>query len=471
MKLVLLQLNPYLHLGVCSLASVVKAAGHEFELIIVNLEKNVMQALASSRPDIVGFSITTGLHNWALAQAREIKAAFPSIPIILGGPHATFYPEVINEEPIDMVCRGEGEIAVVELLNRMAVRADISMVPNLWIKQNGKVVKNAPAPLVENLDLLPFPDRSILDKYPLMHRLQRNISTLMMASRGCPFHCTFCFNDTLKSFYHGKGTYCRWRSVGNVIEEIERMRADYHVEKVIFTDDLFTMRRAWILDFCETYARKINLPFYCIIRADHVDEKIVASLSRAGCVFVTLGVETGNDHLRNVILRKRMTTEQIREAAKLVKRHGMWLQTLNILGIPGETVEEALETLRLNIEIGADHAWCSLLQPYPRTAIMTYCLEQGYLDEDYSLENVRKSYFLDSPLKMEQIRQIENLQKFFQIAVRWPWLLPAVRRLIQWQPNALFDVIFKLSYAYFLHAGKKDPLRDSLIFALKTRYF
>lgn len=471
MKFLLVQRNPFVQLGTSYIAAAVKSAGYTCNLIVANLEKNYLESIKLHKPDVVGFSCTTGSHLWALGSASEIKKVLPDVTVIMGGPHPTYYPEVIEESGIDIICRGEGEIAIVELLNRLQSQQEITNINNLWIKQNNRIFKNDVGDLVEDLDEIHMADRSIYDHYPILKKVQGNMMSSVITGRGCPFSCTFCFNDPLKKIYKDKGCYCRRRSVGNVIDEILQMKKKYPLEKVIFTDDLFVQNKEWIYEFCKHYKEQVDLPFYCIIRADGVDESCIKALKRAGCVLITLGVESGCDHMRNSIMKKKISTQQIVETCRLVKKNGILLQTLNILGLPGETLEDAFKTIQLNIDVDSDFPSSSVLQPYLKTRMFDYCVSEGYLNKSDAQNIANKSFYMSSPLRMQNIKVLENVQKFFWLACKFPRLHGVIKVLVKAKPNFAFSTLFKICYAFALRSIKKDPVGDAFAIVRKTSYF
>jgi radical SAM superfamily enzyme YgiQ (UPF0313 family) len=430
-------------IGVMYLSAVLKENGHKCEVFIG--EKNLIKSLKKFSPDIAAFSVVTGPHFWDLRMAKIIKEEL-DIPIIFGGPHPTFFPQVIENENVDIICRGEGEYAMLELANKMEDGKDITKIKNLWVKQNGRIFKNDLRPLIENLDELPFPDREI---YYKKYKFLRNYPMkVFLASRGCPYDCTFCFNHAMKKLYKGKGTYVRRRSVDNVIEEIKVVRKKYPLRTITFTDDIFILDTKWLDEFFKKYSDEVGIPYVCYIRADLINEKIVRGLKESGCWAVCWGIESGNEYLRNVILKKRVTQVQILRTARLLKKYGIKMSVYNILGLPGETLDNALETLLLNIKIKVDWPWCSIFQPYPGTELTEYAKKKGYLDEGFSIDSLKPVYFTKSMLNQENICELENLQKLFYFLVKFPSLIPFAKHLIKLPLGKFFEILFIFSYAY-----------------------
>jgi len=242
-------------LGVLSLIAYLKFKGHSAELFITE-RRNWFDGVKEYQPDILGFSSLTGGHLWVESCAEEIKKSKRwDIPIIVGGSHPTFFPELLNNPSIDFICRGEGEYALEELLDRMDKGEDLTSIPNIWTKQDGSIIKNDVRPLIEDLDLLPIPDRSHYDKY---HFLRNNPHKKMITSRGCPFSCTYCYNSAFKALYRNKGRLVRRRSVKKVIEEILLLYHGGGWKTLEIVDDAFLADKKWFLQFAHPKAWNLH---------------------------------------------------------------------------------------------------------------------------------------------------------------------------------------------------------------------
>ena len=458
-KVLFLQRDPTVYIGVMIISAVLKREGHQCAVLIENMEKDFMGSILHYSPDLVAFSCTTGLHRWVIETAKKIKEKI-KVPIIVGGPHATFYPETIYDEGIDMVCLGEGEYAMLELVENMEKGRDITKIKNLWVKKDGKVFRNDLRPLIQNLDELPFADREIYLRYPQLKFWEHQM--VFVTARGCPYNCSFCFNKSFREMYSSKGRYVRRRSVHNVISELLEVKERYDIKRIEFIEDALNLDPEWLHEFLETYEKEVKLPFLCNLRADLIDERMVRELKRSGCICAKIGIESGNSFLRNKVLKKDLSTERIRNAVHLIKKYDLKLQTYNILGIPGETIDTVFETLRINLKLKPYHAWCSIMQPYPKTELAQYATENGFLDENYSLDDLDYTFFISTPIKLKDKNKIINLQKFFDLCVKFPFLIPLVKLLIKLPPNRIFNLVFKLNYAYATLRTNRIGLTDFL---------
>jgi len=208
------------------------------------------------------------------------------------------------------------------------------------------------------------------------------------------------------------------------------------------------------------------------VRADlvaaHAD--YAERLAEAGCRSVFFGVESGNPEIRNRVLVKRLSNQQIRTAADRLHAAGITFRTYNIVGLPGETLEDAYSTLQLNIDIETDYPWCSVFMPFPGTALTRYAFDQGYLDRSFEFDSLSRSFFTESRLDMRHSRELENLQKFFQTGVLWPWTLPLIRRLVSLRPNPLFTAWFGLIYFTVYLRSENKRFLESVLFAIRNAH-
>jgi len=232
-----------------------------------------------------------------------------------------------------------------------------------------------------------------------------------------------CFNHAMiKNYGADKGNWVRFRSVERVIDEIKRVIDKYGGKMVYFQDDTFTVNKPWIEKFTKLYKEEVGMPYHCHIRADHVDEKMAKMLAESGCYSVHMAIEAGNDHIRINILKRGMSREQIFTATKLLNKYGIKMMLQNMVGLPTGTVEDDLETLKINIMCKPLYAWCSIFQPYPGIELTEFAGKQGLLEGDY--EDISPKFFNNTVLKMEpkQKKEIEYLHKWFAVAANYPIL-------------------------------------------------
>ncbi|MBN1868368.1 cobalamin-dependent protein [Candidatus Sumerlaeota bacterium] len=382
-------------IGIMLLSALLKKAGHETCALNMDRAADLRAEIERLAPDMLAYSLVSNNYREVLRRNREIKTWFKG-PAVFGGPHPTFFPEMIEEEGVDVVCRGEGDEAMVELADALQAGKDIARIPNLWVKDGGEVHRNALRPLIEDLDSLPFPDREVT--YRLVDRAQNGIH-FAITGRGCPFDCSYCFNHLARKMAPGK--YVRRRSVGNVIEELKEVKARRGSRLFSFQDDTFTMHPTWLAEFAEVYPREIGLPYACHGRADLIDEPMAEVLARSGCVMVCVGLESGNDHLRKDILDKHVSREDLLRASRVLRDYGILLLTQNLIGIPHETIDTVLETIDLNYRCRPEVMQLNLYTPHPATKLGRYACEQGLFDGKFDAlpESFYEDFALDLPNK------------------------------------------------------------------------
>lgn len=373
----------YYH-GIGYISSMLKGAGHETTLVYVQSEldrAHFLAGLEAARPDVVAFSSTTHQHPFIEQWTAWIKEAHPDWVTVSGGTHPTLVPEEVIAWPhLDFLCVGEGEYPMQELADRLEHGGDPTTIPNLWARRDEEIVRNPLRPLIADLDLLPFADRELFDFDEILRTNGGWVD--MMAGRGCPYQCSYCCNPGLQQRFKGLGKYVRFRSVPNILAEIRSLTRRYPVRVLNFQDDVFTLDREWVLEFCYAYVQEFTIPFWINTRVERIsDEELVAALASAGCRGVRIGIESGNEQLRAEILKRRMTNDQIRAAFRLLRKYGLETYTCNMIGIPGETPEMMAETVALNRELEPTDLQFSVFYPYPMTELYRLSLDRGYLEE------------------------------------------------------------------------------------------
>jgi len=427
-----------------TLAAVAKAKGHDVALA-VGSNNHILSKAQDFRPDLVGFSVLTGYQKRYLQLGQALKRNLSPSPVILfGGPHATFFPKVVLEEGVDIVCRGEGEGALVDILDAIDSSNDFEEIDNLVIKQDGELKSFLLRPLLD-LDEMPFPDRDIYVDYPIIHDSDM---VTFMASRGCPFNCSFCFNKEMVKMVKGLGSWIRFRSVDNLIEEIDMVLRTRKIRNIDFHDDTFIIKRKWLFEFLNAYASKFSIPFICNLRADLINLDIAKALKSAGCCRVSFGIESGDESLRNLLLKKSLSDEQIRNAASILHQVGIPFFTYNMIGLPGERLNEAFKTLELNIEIGSECAWTSIYQPFPGTELANYCLEKGFIEKPISTDEPVDTH-TTSLLCQPDIEKLVRLQKFAYVAIRFPSTLRFIKKIVNYNFPSIYFYIHRISYLLF----------------------
>ncbi len=434
-----LQMEHSQYPGIMVISALLGEHGHRCEVVSADVA-SVSRRLERERDAILAYSSPTAHAAHFLELNRQVKRRFPHVLSVFGGAHPTYFPHMIEEDGVDVICVGEGEYAMVELARARDTGSDHTSIPNLWVKSGGTIHRNPIRPLIEDLDSLPIPDHQLF----LRALEQPPLHAIVMTGRGCPYSCTYCYNNAYKKLYAGKGRVVRRRGVDHVMRELRFLR-EGGCRFIRFMDDIFTLSPEWIHEFSLRYRREIGLPFSCLVRANVITPGMVRDLKEAGCHRIMMGIEAGNDHLRYEVFKRRMTREQILDAARMIRGAGLKLVTANILAIPGGSLEADWETVDLNIEARPSYASAALLQAFPGTEIHEIADHMGLLQDD-NLDRISTGGFgFSSALRYpdeKEHRKVENLHKFFPLLVWFPWLKPLVRILITLPRNRLYEALY-----------------------------
>ncbi|MFA4853824.1 MAG: radical SAM protein [Candidatus Omnitrophota bacterium] len=422
MKVCFVQKQIFPYFGVMALSGQLKKQGYETDILIDACEKDAVSALKKAKPDLIAFSVLSSEHAWLRQISSELKKQIPSVPIAAGGVHAILYPEEVLALPgVDYLCHGEGESSFTELARCIALKKPTSNIPGICLKEEGSLLMRGVAPITGDLDSF-FEDRRLYyERYPKLGKLALKV---FMSSRGCPFHCSFCANSSIMRIFEGKGEYMRRKSPQHFVEEIKRVVTDYPTTSLFFADDLFAMDTGWLEIFGPLYKKEVNLPYICTARVDVVKEEHARLLAESGCHTVSFGVETGNELLRKGLLNKTISNKRIFEGAGIIKKAGIRMQTSNMFCLPDESVDDAVATVDLNIAIGADYMFTTVLLPFPKTALAAYCIDKGLLKKEYSFEDIPNSFIQDSVLSLNNKETLLNIHKVAHLCVRFPRMKP-----------------------------------------------
>jgi len=393
-------------LGISALSSVLKAEGHATSLafnpalfddrLFLDIEPladvfdrtdRVIDEVVASKPDLVAFSVLTPTYQWCLRVARAIKAEI-DVPVIFGGVHPSAVPQICLENvAVDYVCVGEGERAIVELCDRLPERAadrPDSPIANLQWISDGELVVGPPGAFIPDLDALPFWDKEIWDPH-----IRVADNWLTMSARGCPYRCTFCFNNFFAKLPgRGGGKYLRKRSVDHQMRELLEAKDRFAIRRVDFEDDIFTTDKAWLEEFLARYKAEIDLPFQCLVHPRYIDDDMASWLKAAGCEHVQMGVQSADEEYKRHQLLRMEKDAHMQKSMRALADAGLDVKLDHMLGLPGEPLSAQ--------ELARD-----LYSTYPPRRIQTFWLthlpgveltrkavEDGHLsDEEYARIN------------------------------------------------------------------------------------
>lgn len=356
------------------------------DLTLYNNWKTTFEELLKEfKPNVIGFSVPTVAYTNA-KELAEIAKKFDFVEkIIFGGPHPSACTKsVLEENPDTIIVKGEGEITMYEI----AKEKRLDTIKGISFVKNGKIIENSERPFIEDLNILPFPARDLMELEKYKEYFQNFRFTTIMSSRGCPFRCIYCCKATL-------GT--RWipRNPENIIKEIVEIKKIYGIENIFFHDDLFTFSEERILKFCDLLERNnLKLKWQCVTRVDRVSRKLLKRMKDVGCFLINFGVETGNQKIMNSI-RKGITLEQAENAFKWCKEIGIYTLANFMIGLPEDTPKTIKNTIDFAKKLDPGSAQFTLTTPFPDTELWRIMEEEELIEKPVDW-NFFRSYGLTS---------------------------------------------------------------------------
>ncbi len=384
--------------GVASIVSVTKQAGHQVKLLVITHPSeysHLMDEIASFKPQVVGFSVLGFQFHFVKQMAALIKGQAPATVIVCGGAHPTIYPQALLEtDAIDGFFIGESEFAFMEFLQRLENGLPYQDTDNFCYVQNGTLVQNPLKPLIQDLDSLPFPDKEIETyQHWLLHPCRQPLGeeaglASFLFSRGCPYRCSYCSNHAVARIYGKKHNQTRFKSPESCIQEIEDVITRYGelVKTVYIMDEIFGVNRKWRQEFCQKYKERIGKRFVIMTRVETVnDDASLTMLKEAGCSYAMLGVECGNENFRAEVLNRRVSNEKMIHAFDLCRQYGIDTWAFNMIGLPGESEEMIWETIKLNRRLRPTRSFVQIFSPFRGTELGERCFREGLVDEQKML--------------------------------------------------------------------------------------
>lgn len=340
------------------------------EIVVVDQYANkisndeLVEKISRESPELVGFSCLTPVMKNVNSIVRQIRSLNKGIKIVFGNIHPTiFTEELLRQNMADIIVRGEGELTMLELALAIRSGEKLQEVKGISFTEGGKVYNNPDRELVADLDDLPFPAWQLLDlsqykTHPMVSLY--DITLPIQASRGCPYRCIFCSQDTLYK-------KPRYRKNSHVMDEIEYIHNNFGVNNFVFIDAYFPFSVEHGLEFCKEFIRRglhRKITWVTETRVDKVNFELLKEMKKAGLHLVMYGFEVGNQKVLDS-LRKRATLEQARQAMKDTKRANIRTLGLFVLGMPGETKETCEDTMKFAKKLDCDIAKFNIAVPLP----------------------------------------------------------------------------------------------------------
>ncbi len=350
-------------IGLSYIAGFLRERGHDVKLVdCIYMTKgwsDIRKLIEREDPDFIGISSTTSVVPEAKKLSEIAKEVNDKIKIVWGGIHASTLPEETAKfKNIDAVVCGEGELTMLEILEKNSFRG----IRGVVYREGKRVKRNLPRPLIKNLDTLPFPayDQLPLNKYG-SPTLGNAVSVI--SGRGCPYNCIFCASKTIFN------RTCRFRSPENFVSELEYLHEEYNINNFLFQDDLFTLSHKNIMEICRKIVKRgLEIKWRCNARVDTVSKKLLKIMKQAGCEVIHYGIESGDPAVLKMI-NKDVTISQIRRVVKTTKELGIRVYGYLILGFPFENEKTIQKTINFAKQLELDYAQFSLLTPFPGTVV------------------------------------------------------------------------------------------------------
>lgn len=451
---------------ITDIISYLKSQGHQADLLIASEEKKILfKKITEISPELIILPAPIfDIKNY-LKLAEDLKI-FINKQILFWGSAATFYAEqLLLNQNIDFICRGEGEFAINELLENINDSNRIMKIKNIGGKNNNKIFINELRPLIKDLDALPLPDRNIYYKYNFINKLN---SKRFITSRGCKNLCNACWNNALSNIYCNPDNFYRKKSPKRVIDEISAVKNISTVKDIHFSDDLFIHpdNIEWLKEFSAIYKKKIGIKYTCNLRPDYVNHEIAQLLADSGCRAAAISVETGNQELRNDILNKKVLDDHIINAVNHLRESGIKILTFNMMSIPRETINNIFETIEFNKKIKPDFVRINMFYPIKSSSIISFIKNSNIYSLDKIDTNIEAQ--LATPLKeISDKKRMKNLYYLFAFTIKFKLPSSLLKLLIRlplmkfykfiwiimsnYTEKKFFNIELIKGFIYFLH--------------------
>ncbi len=378
--------------GVAALAGVLHANGHEFDLMHVCEKKEpvpsseeIVEYIRDTKPGLVGFSVLSQQYEWAAEKSKAIREVFPDLPQTIGGVHCTMVPDEVHKSKLfEYVCVGEGDYALLNLMNALENGEPTKDLANFRMWDGEEPITNAVAPFPD-LETLPPLDYGVFDMDTILDHTKGWMGIL--TSRGCPYKCTYCFNIEIVDQYVDDGAakgpkdFLRFFPIETMMKDLKDLRAKHpKIRTFIFDDDLFTLNKGYVQRFCKAYREhEVGLPFVVNGHVNCFDENSAKALKEANCMIVKFGLESGSDWVRRNVLKRFMSNDQIEQSFAAAHKYDLHTSAFVMFGLPHETHEQIMETLELCARVKMGRFRWAIFFPFPGTA--AYDIAKPLIDE------------------------------------------------------------------------------------------
>ena len=447
------------HLGLLMLGAVLREMGHKVRIIDASAQGlSYEQTLAKAKrfePDIVALTAVTPSLLKTVKLAEMMKKAFPTVPIVIGGPHFTAVPEqtLLDYPVFDYGVVGEGENTLTELVETLSADKTPLDVSGVAFRENGKVIFGAPRPVIKDLDSLPFPAWDLLDEFPghyhpALFKYKKLPSTHIISARGCPNKCIFCDTSVFSR-------QIRFHSAEYVLEMIGYLVKRFGVKEIIFEDDQFLIKKERVAEICEGLLKAgWGISWSCSGRVNSVDDpELLRLMKHSGCWQISYGIESGNQHILN-FAKKGITIAEIERAVRLTRESGILSKGYFIFGLPHETEKSMKNTIQFAKSIPLNDMSVFTLTPFPGSEMFDIAEQFGVIEKDFENMNLLDVVYVPNGLSEEKLLSYQR-RFMWEFYMRPRIIGNYIIRMLK-NPTNLLNMLraFKGFVAYSLGLGK-----------------
>ena len=410
-KLVSLLLAPSVPLSIVFLGSFLESRGYDVRLfdeqIELLTEDRIQKLVNEFHPGTIGFTCTTPGMARAHDIAADIKKINPEIKVVMGNIHPTVLPEeTLRDENVDLVVRGEGEFTVLEFLQALENGGKLTNIEGISHRLNGGFNHTSNRKYERNLDVFPPVNWNLLTDFDNSYTIE-----WVLTSRGCPYKCVFCSARSVSGFHY------RFNSPERVIQEVDTVVQKFGTRFFSFADDNFVVKKDRTRAVCDLLIERgyhKETKWLCQTRADAVDEPLLEHMRKAGCEYISFGIETGTQRLLDLI-KKSVKLETIEKAVNMAHKVGIKTRGSFMLGLPTETPEDSQATIDFAMRLPLDIAKFNLAVPYPGTELLNMAIAEGLqVTDDWSKINTAaglsdtQAYYIPKGRTMEELARLQK---------------------------------------------------------------